>query len=743
MAMIIRTISIHGMHCVTCTHLIEESLDKIEGVSEAHVDYAGEKATISYDTDKVSEEDLLQAVQDAGYKAILNNGGGSLDEDEHIKQKELLLLKKKVSLSLVLGGLIVWGSFPGIMETSPGILKQSWTQLLLALPVQLWAGADFYRTAVASLRHRAANMDTLVAIGTTVAFVYSVVVTVMPQVVQRGGIEPLPYFDVSSVIVGLILLGRYLEMKARSKTSGAIKKLIGLQAKTARVLRKGKEVDVPLEEVVIGDIVRVRPGEKIPVDGIITEGNSSVDESMITGESMPVEKLVGNRVVGATLNIAGSFLMKAEKIGQETVLARIVKLVGEAQASKAPIQRIADSVSSVFVPVVIMLAVLTFVMWYVMGPAPSLLYAILNTVAVLIIACPCAMGLATPTAVIVGTGKAAEQGILIKNATVLETAHKISTVIFDKTGTLTLGKPEVTDVMVLGELKMDEIMALAASLEKHSEHPLAQSILAAAETQEISGFPVNDFKALPGQGVSGVVNGQALVLGNRRSMEMHAISLVEQEKKIRTLEEGGKTVMILAKDLKPIGLIGVADVVKPSAKMAIMTLKKMNIEPIMITGDNEVTAHAIANQVGITHVVAEVPPEAKAEQVRKFQSEGKRVAMVGDGINDAPALSAADVGIAMGSGTDIAMEAADITLVSKDLRAVAGAFLLSKKTMRTIITNLVWAFGYNILLIPVAMGILYPFWGLLLNPIFASAAMALSSVSVVTNSLLLKRVSLK
>ncbi|MBI4036325.1 copper-translocating P-type ATPase [Candidatus Daviesbacteria bacterium] len=640
------------------------------------------------------------------------------------------LLKIKLVTSLFLGGLIVWGSFPGLLQTSPEILRNFWVQLILATPVQFWAGLEFYQATIPALRHRTANMDTLVAIGTTMAYLYSVIVTIFPGIVKAIGVEPLPYFDVATIIIGLILLGRFLEAKAKAGTSEAIKKLIGLQAKTARVVKNGKEVDVLISDVVVGDVIRVRPGEKIPTDGVIIEGQSSIDESMVTGESIPVDKGTGAKVVGATINKTGTFTFKATKIGKDTLLSQIIKLVEEAQGSKAPIQRLVDLISSYFVPTVIMLAIFTFIVWYVFGP--GFLFAILNSIAVLIIACPCAMGLATPTAIMVGVGKGAEQGILIKDAESLETAHRIDTIIFDKTGTLTKGQPAVTDV--IGE----DILQLSASLEKGSEHSLAEAIVQKGAEKGVEFLKVTNFKAIPGYGVEGVINGEKVILGNKRLMEKEGVKM--EGKGVEELENAGKTVMALAVDGKFAGLIAVADTLKISAKEAVSVLQKMGIEVVMITGDNQKTAQAIAKQVGVKEVLAEVLPDEKEREVRKFQNEGKTVAFVGDGINDAPALAASNVGIAMGTGTDVAIEAGNITLINKDLRSVAAALELSRKTMRTIKMNLVWAFGYNIILIPVAMGVLYPFWGILLNPIFASAAMALSSISVVSNSLLLKKV---
>lgn len=736
-----KTFSVKGMHCASCVVMLERALKQVSGVSEANVNLATEKATVSFDSQIVNDTHLKEAVAGVGYQAVLGQETATVDEEQLQKQKDLRDLKNKVIVSLVLGGLIFWGSFPGLMKTAPMFLQNFWVQLFLALPVQFWAGFEFYRATISSLKHRSANMDTLVSMGTTVAFLYSVFVTVMPAVVQKVGIEPMPYFDVSTIIIGLILLGRYFEAKAKAGTSEAIKKLIGLQAKTARVIRDGKETDIPLNEVVVGDIIRVRPGEKIPVDGVIIEGESSVDESMVTGESIPADKAKGDNVVGATINKSGTFTFTASKVGEQTMLAQIVKLVQEAQGSKAPIQRIADLISSYFVPIVIMLAVATFVIWFNFGPADkALLFAILNTVAVLIIACPCAMGLATPTAIMVGTGKGAEHGILIKDAKSLETAHKINTIIFDKTGTLTVGKPEVTDIISVDGLKEDELLSLAASIEKGSEHSLAEAIVKAAEIKQLKISVVEKFLAIVGHGVEGNIENKKIYFGNRRLMEREKIVVSsEQNIQIENLESNGKTVMLLAVDGKLVGLIAVADIIKDTAKEGLAALKTLGIEVVMITGDNKRAAMAIAAKLGIDRVLAEVLPDQKEAEVKKIQAEGKVVAMVGDGINDAPALATADVGIAMGSGTDVAIEAADITLINKDLRSVAAAIILSKKTMRTIKMNLFWAFGYNVILIPVAMGALYPFFHILLNPIFSSVAMATSSVSVVSNSLLLKR----
>lgn len=741
MAIIKKTYSINGMHCASCVRSIERALTKTPGIDSAVVNLATEQATVTYDQKQCNEKQIASSVANVGYKIVLDDGGMTEHHHEIEKAEELGDLRNKVIVSLFLGLLILWGSFPGLINTAPDFLKNFWVQLLLAIPVQFWAGLAFYRATIPALKHRTANMDTLVALGTTVAFGYSAFVTIFPKVLMNLGIEVMPYFDVATIVIGLILLGRYFEAKAKAGTSQAIKKLIGLQAKTARVLRDGKEIDVPIEQVMIGDKVRVRPGEKIPVDGLILEGESSIDESMVTGESLPIDKMKGDVVIGATFNKSGTFIYKATKVGGETMLAQIIKLVQEAQGSKAPIQRIADMISSYFVPIVIMFALATFGVWYIVGPQPAFIFAMLNMVAVLIIACPCAMGLATPTAIMVGIGLGAEKGILIKDAESLEIAHKINTVIFDKTGTLTKGKPEVTDIKVLSSKhKVLSILQLAASLEKGSEHSLAETIIKEAEEKNIALNKVEKFKVIAGHGVEGIISKDKISFGNRRLMIREKIEISKLTNDIICeLENNGKTVMLLGANGQLAGLIAVADTVKESAKEGIENLQRKGIEVIMITGDNQRTANAVAKRIGIKKVFAEILPQEKEEILKKIQGEEKTVAFVGDGINDAPALAKANVGIAMGTGTDVAIEAADITLINKDLRTVASTIELSKKTMRTIKLNLFWAFGYNIILIPVAMGVLYPMFHLLLNPIFASVAMATSSISVVTNSLLLKR----
>lgn len=750
-----KTFSIKGMHCASCVRVVERALSKIEGVNNATVNLVTKQAMVAYDPGKVTDEQLRSAVAQVGYQATVTEEmmGQELEKTE--KQQELKELKSKVVFSLILGGLIVWGSL-GLLDITPAILRSFWVQLVLATPVQFWAGWGFYQATLPALRHRIANMDTLVAIGTSAAYLYSATVTIFPQIIQRLGVEPLPYFDVSTIIIGLILLGRYLEAKAKAGTSEAIKKLIGLQAKTARVMRGGEEIDIPIEQVVIGDIIRVRPGEKIPTDGEIIEGQSSVDESMVTGESMPIDKQIGDKVIGSTINKTGSFLIKAEKVGQETMLARIIQLVQEAQASKAPIQNLVDMVTSYFVPVVIILAIATFVIWYNFGPSPVFLFALLNFIAVLIIACPCAMGLATPTAVVVGIGRGAEQGILIKDAQSLEIAHKINAIIFDKTGTVTLGKPKVTNFLLMENLSgvqkslswrlpkgfdmKSYILSLIVSLEKHSEHSLSEAIVEFGKGQKVRESRVEKFRAVAGKGVTGTIDGKKVVIGTKGLMEEEKVMrCAELEKSAKNLLEEAKTLAFVGVEGKNVALLAIADTIKETAKEAVDNLKKMGIQSILLTGDHEKVGQVVGRKVGIDRVFAQVLPDQKEQIVKQIQSEGKIVAMVGDGINDAPALASANVGIAMGTGTDVAIESAGVTLINKDLRSVIWAIELSKKTMRTIKLNLFWAFGYNVILIPVAMGALYPFFNILLNPIFASAAMALSSVSVVTNSLLLKK----
>jgi Cu+-exporting ATPase len=624
--------------------------------------------------------------------------------------------------------------------------------LALAVPVQFWVGLRFYRGFYAALRHYSADMNTLIAVGTSAAFLYSLAVTLFPDFFLSKGIPLEVYYDTAAVIVTLIILGRYLEAKAKGETSEAIRKLMGLQAKTARVVRDGEEIDIPVEEVRIGDVVVVRPGEKIPVDGVIIEGASAIDESMLTGESMPVEKSTGDEVIGATINKTGSFKFEAKKVGRDTVLAQIIKLVEEAQGSKAPIQRLADKIAGVFVPIVIAIASLAALFWYYAGSSvlsgsvlstylqiTPFVFAMTIFIAVLIIACPCALGLATPTAIMVGTGKGAESGVLIRGGESLETAHKINTIILDKTGTLTKGEPSLTDVLPAKGWSEKEVLMLAASAEKGSEHPLGEAVVRGAEERDVKPVKAEAFDAIPGHGIKARIGGKEVLLGTRKLMADNKIKVEALENKMKELEHQGKTAMLIAIDGKAAGVIAVADTLKENSREAVEALHNLGIEVAMITGDNERTAKAIARQVGIDRVLAEVLPEDKAREIKKLQDEGKVVAMVGDGINDAPALAQADVGIAIGTGTDIAMEAADITLISGDLSGVVTSIQLSKRTMRTIKQNLFWAFFYNTSLIPIAAGVAYPLLGLLLNPMLAAFAMAFSSVSVVSNSLRLKR----
>lgn len=736
-----KSFQIKGMHCASCVYKVEKELKKIDGVKEAVVNLASEKATVTYDGNKVNNNLFNDAVKNAGYEILEQKN--EIDHQHH-KDESLNILKQKVIFSLIISFLIIWGSFPLLMDFAPSILKNYFVQFLLATIVQFWIGLIFYKPAISALKRFTSNMDTLVAIGTSVAYLYSAFVTFFPQMLIDAKVEPMPYFDVSATIIALIILGRYLEAKAKSKTSDAIKKLIGLQAKTASVVYKDREINVPIEKVEIGNIIRVRPGEKIPVDGMIIDGESSIDESMVTGESMPVDKYKGDTVIGATLNKTGSFLFKATKIGTDTMLAQIIKLVEEAQGSKAPIQKTVDLIASYFVPIVIVLSIFTFTIWYFFGPQPRFLFAMLNSIAVLIIACPCAMGLATPTAIMVGTGIGAENGILIKNAEALETAHKINTIVFDKTGTLTNGTPEVLDFKIEEKYPENIFWDLVGSVEYHSEHPLSKAVISYIEKEKSfkgwSAKNLKKFKAIEGFGVEATVGNNQVLIGNVKLLKHQNIKFDNNLiKRADSWMKDGMTVIHAVINNKHKGAIAIADTLKETAKQGIAELKRLGIETVMMTGDNYPTAQAIAKKVGITRILAEVLPDQKEKQVKIIQSEGKIVGMVGDGINDAPALAAADIGMAMGSGTDVAIESSDITLVNKDLRSVAKAINLSKKTMRTIKLNLFWAFGYNVLLIPIAIGILYPFFKILLNPIFASFAMATSSISVVTNSLLLKK----
>jgi len=668
------------------------------------------------------------------------------EKKELVEKKRQRKLFQKLLVGAVLTVVIMLSSMnliPGLSELSDKI--RYIIIFILACPVQIWVGSQFYRGLVVVFKYRTADMNTLVAVGTLAAFIYSTFVTFFIDFLKNSGIEPHIYFDTAAMIIVLILLGRFFEAKAKSKASDAIKKLIKLQAKTAAVIVNGREKEISIDEVKIGDIILVRPGEKIPVDGIIIQGGSAVDESMVTGESIPVDKEKGDEVIGATLNTSGAFKFKATRVGKDTVLSQIIKLVEEAQGSKAPIQRLADIVASYFVPSVIAAAVITFIVWLIWGPEPSVTFALVNFISVLIIACPCALGLATPTAIAVGTGKGAEKGILIKDAASLELAHKLNTVVFDKTGTLTRGEPAVTDI-ILKENSIisseQELLKIAASSELHSEHPIGKAMVRKAEKNRLKLIEPKNFKSIAGKGIYAEIEKRRIYKGNQSLMMENNVSLEDLEAKARNISIEGKTPVFIAVDNRAAGIIAVADGLKKDSKKYIGKLKGLGLEVIMITGDNKNTAAAVANKLGIQRVLSEVLPENKAREIKRIQSEGKVVAMVGDGINDAPALAQADIGMAIGTGTDVAIESSSITLISGDIRGVLDSILLSRNTMRVIRQNLFWAFFYNTILIPIAAGALYPAFGILINPIYAAAAMAFSSISVVSNSLRLRILSL-
>ena len=738
---------IEGMTCASCVQKVERALTSVPGTVEASVNFATEKATVTYDPTQADIDQYREAVLRAGdYRVLEAAEGVDVREAQATAQREQLRsLTVKFTVSAVLTVLIMVLSMGQDLPGIRSIPQKPYMYILLALtiPVMFWAGSPFLRGAWAALKHRTADMNTLVAVGTLSAFLYSLVITLVPYgSLSALGQQPAVYYDSAAMIVTLILLGRVLEARAKGRASGAIEKLLGLRARVAHVLENGRAVDVPLDQVTVGDMLSVRPGEIVPVDGVIVEGTSAVDESMLSGESLPVDKQEGDPVIGSTINLTGSFLMRANKVGKETVLGQIVRMVEEAQGEKAPIQRIADRVASVFVPVVMTIATVTFAVWVLFGPSPVFTHALQSFVAVLIIACPCALGLATPTAIMVGTGRGAELGVLIRGGEVLERARAISVVVFDKTGTLTEGKPSVTDVVALGDFSEGDVLTLAASAEMDSEHPLGMAVRESAETRGLEFKRPTAFRAVPGKGITATVGGEEVLLGNTAFLAEAGFDTSGIAEAAGKLANEGKTTMGLVVDGNPAGVLALADTVKESAQLTVARLAEMGIESYMITGDNQRTARAIAGEVGINHVLAEVLPGDKASAVADLQGEGNTVAMVGDGINDAPALVQADVGIAIGAGTDVAIEASDITLIREDLLAVVDAINLSRKTYRVIKQNLFWAFFYNSLGIPIAAGVLYPVWGVQLSPMIAAGAMAFSSVSVVTNSLRLRRVSL-
>ena len=732
-------IGIENLRCASCVKFIEDELKATQGVLNANVNIATQEATVDYLPQNTTLAELNKAIETWGYTPRPATSDAPVDKQEEAHAREYRKLMNKFWFAAAISVIVMVTAYyqvvPILRDLSMDSLRMLWgVTALLTLPVMFWSGSDFFTGAWAAFKHRSANMNTLITLGTGAAWLYSTFAILFPSVFPEGTSEP--FYDVVAVVIALVVLGQALELRAKGQSSSAIKKLLGLQAKTARVIRDGKEMDLPVEEVLVGDVIQVRPGEKVPVDGVIIEGSSAVDESMLTGESLPASKKMGDEVIGATINKTGAFKFRTTKVGKDTALAQIVKMVQDAQNSKAPIARLADIISGYFVPIVLILAVWTFVIWFVVGPQPQFVYALVTSVTVLIIACPCALGLATPMSLMVGIGKGAESGILIRSGEALQTARAIQTVVLDKTGTITKGKPELTDVVTMddGQWTMEEILRFSASVEKVSEHPLAQAIVEGAQARKLELAEVKDFDAIPGHGVSAKVEGKSILIGNLKLMNRENIALGSLEEKSKSLADDGKTPMFIALDGKAAGIIAVADTVKEDSAEAIAVLQKMGIEVVMITGDNRRTAEAIARKVGITRVLAEVLPEDKANNIQQLQAEGKKVAMVGDGINDAPALAQADVGLAIGTGTDVAIEASDITLIKGSLKGVVTAIEVSRATMNNIYQNLVGAFFYNTLGVPVAMGVLFPFFGLLLSPLIAGAAMAFSSVTVVGNA---------
>jgi len=735
------TVSIGGMTCAACVRRVESTLETIEGTTDAAVNLATGKATVTHRPDWAGLDAVQKAVSDAGY-TFLGASEERLDDPfEAVRIREIRELKIRFWTGVVLSIIIFMGSmqswFPFLRPIPRQIMLVG--LFVLTTPVVFWVGSRFIIGAIKAARQRTTDMNTLVAVGALSAYLYSSLAAFAPQLFAEAGVSLHVYFDGAAMIITLVLLGRLLEATAKGKTSSAIKNLMGLKPRTARVIRDGIESDIPIETVIRDDLIVVRPGEKIPTDGVVVSGSSAVDEAMLTGESIPVAKEAGSEVFAATINKSGSFTFKATRVGAETALAQIIRLVEEAQGSKAPIQRLADKVASIFVPVVFGIAILTFVIWYVLVPEPIFSRALLNFISVLIIACPCAMGLATPTAVMVGTGIGAENGILIKGGESLENAYKLTAIAFDKTGTLTQGAPEVTDIVCAEDRTEEEVLRVAVSIESVSEHPLAQAVAAKARERNIAPREVAGFEALSGLGARGVMDGKICILGNRRLIETEGIPVENLGQAADRLAGEGKTCVFVAETGRLMGLIGFLDPPKESAAEAIASLKAMGLRTVLITGDNERSARAIGEPLGMDQILSEVLPAGKVDAIKELQAEGHVVGMVGDGINDAPALTAANIGIAIGAGTDVAMEASDITLMRDDLTAVPEALRLSFMTMKVIKQNLFWAFFYNSLGIPIAAGILYPFFGILLNPVFAAAAMAMSSVSVVSNSLRLRR----
>jgi Cu+-exporting ATPase len=726
------------MSCASCVSTIERALSDVPGVVDARVNLAAETATLDLERGAVAVQDLVSAVKSAGYGASTTDEGGDGDAEQKDRKKLYQTLLRKFWFATAVSLPVIYFSypeiFPGIPAKGSTALNLIWAAMaVLTLAVMAWSGSQFFTGALAAFRHRSANMNTLVAVGISAAWLYSTVALLFPGVFPEERLRDV-FFDVTAVVTAFVVLGSALEIRARARTSEALKKLIGMQAKSAQVVRDGLEVEVPIEEVVENDLVIVRPGEKIPVDGIVVSGTSAVDESMVTGEPIPIEKSEGSTVIGATINNTGSFRFRATRVGKETMLSQIIQMVRDAQGSKAPIQRTVDKVSGYFVPAVMIIAILTFMTWYTFGPLHSLVYAVITAVTVLVIACPCALGLATPTSLMVGIGKGAENGILIKSGDALEMAHRINTVVLDKTGTVTKGKPTVTDIVASGEFTEEQVLHLAASAEIGSEHPLGEAIVGEARHRNLEVSEPTDFEAVPGHGIVAVVAGRKVILGNLMFMASRGIPSGPAEAILERLSDEGKTAMIVGVDGVLAGVVAVADTVKPDSRAAIKRMHELGLEVVMLTGDNNRTAVAIGRQVGIDRVLAEVLPSDKANQIKLLQAEGKVVAMVGDGINDAPALAQADVGMAMGTGTDVAMESGDVTLVKGSLTGVVTAIELSKATIRNVRQNLVGAFAYNTLGVPIAAGVFYPVFGLLLSPLLAGAAMAFSSVTVVSNA---------